>query len=329
MRKSCNGAGLQPFVWIVPGITKVDQPLPHAQPAPSDVSRQRDKPATQKNRNCSTARQYSRRPRYRRPVGCGPCSTPPLPVAKCATQDLWIPAHTEIVLEGVLRPDVTVREGPFAEFIGYLSPDNPDLEAFQTGLSRLGWVEGRNFVIEKRFGATTQEGLRTLAADLVAINLDVIVTITTPAALGAKRATSTIPIVMSGSSDGRSNRPSARTAIRIVCASLLCAPDRISARSTAVGARRSSAWRIARRAASALCASDCVVTNKPPRPQRAQRIYFFAVSATFAVLGGIVMSADAASKPSTRASARPGRADTRSSRRRSRPNRPSRPRASA
>ena len=39
--------------------------------------------------------------------------------------------------------------------IGYLSPDNPDVEAFQSGLSRLGWVAGRNFVIEKRFGATT------------------------------------------------------------------------------------------------------------------------------------------------------------------------------
>jgi 2,5-furandicarboxylate decarboxylase 1 len=47
----------------------------------------------------------------------------PLPVVKCRTQDLWIPAHTEIVLEGVLQPDVTVREGPFAEFIGYLSPE--------------------------------------------------------------------------------------------------------------------------------------------------------------------------------------------------------------
>src|SRR6185436_19578909 len=47
----------------------------------------------------------------------------PLPVAKCVTQDLWIPANTEIVLEGVLRTDVTVREGPFAEFIGYLSPE--------------------------------------------------------------------------------------------------------------------------------------------------------------------------------------------------------------
>jgi putative ABC transport system substrate-binding protein len=85
--------------------------------------------------------------------------------------------------------------------IGYLSPGSPDLEPFQAGLSGLGWVEGRSFVIEKRFGATTQEGLRTLAAELAASDVDVIVTVSTPAALAARQATSTIPIVMSGSSD--------------------------------------------------------------------------------------------------------------------------------
>lgn len=47
----------------------------------------------------------------------------PLPVVKCVTQDLLVPAETEIVLEGVLRTDTTVREGPFAEFVGYLSPE--------------------------------------------------------------------------------------------------------------------------------------------------------------------------------------------------------------
>jgi putative tryptophan/tyrosine transport system substrate-binding protein len=85
--------------------------------------------------------------------------------------------------------------------IGYLSPDRSALAAFETGMSQLGWVEGRNFVIERRFGATTQEGLRALAAELVGADVDVIVTISTPAALAAKQATSTIPIVMGGSSD--------------------------------------------------------------------------------------------------------------------------------
>ncbi len=47
----------------------------------------------------------------------------PLPVVKGITQDLHYPAETEIVLEGVLLPNQTVREGPFGEFVGYLSPE--------------------------------------------------------------------------------------------------------------------------------------------------------------------------------------------------------------
>ncbi len=47
----------------------------------------------------------------------------PLPVVKCVTNDLYVPAETEFVLEGRLKVEGTVREGPFAEFIGYLSPE--------------------------------------------------------------------------------------------------------------------------------------------------------------------------------------------------------------
>ena len=46
----------------------------------------------------------------------------PMPVLKAVTQDLLVPAETEIVLEGRLLVGETVREGPFGEFIGYLSP---------------------------------------------------------------------------------------------------------------------------------------------------------------------------------------------------------------
>jgi 2,5-furandicarboxylate decarboxylase 1 len=45
-----------------------------------------------------------------------------LPVVKAMTQDLLVPADTEIVLEGRILPDQTVEEGPFGEFVGYLSP---------------------------------------------------------------------------------------------------------------------------------------------------------------------------------------------------------------
>ena len=88
--------------------------------------------------------------------------------------------------------------------IGYLSPGNPEgsgLAAFKEGLSRLGWEEAHNVVIEKRWGASNQEGLSALAADLLASKVDVIVTISTPAALAARQTTSTLPIVMAGSSD--------------------------------------------------------------------------------------------------------------------------------
>ncbi len=47
----------------------------------------------------------------------------PLSVTKAITQDLHYPAGTEIVLEGMLLPSQTVREGPFGEFVGYLSPE--------------------------------------------------------------------------------------------------------------------------------------------------------------------------------------------------------------
>ena len=45
-----------------------------------------------------------------------------LPVVKAVSQDLLVPAETEIVLEGVMRTDETVLEGPFGEFVGYLAP---------------------------------------------------------------------------------------------------------------------------------------------------------------------------------------------------------------
>ena len=64
---------------------------------------------------------------------------------------------------------------------------------------QLGYVEGRNLVLESRYGRG--EALPALAADLVRLQMDVIVTITTPAAQAAKAATASIPIVMAGSAN--------------------------------------------------------------------------------------------------------------------------------
>ena len=89
--------------------------------------------------------------------------------------------------------------------IGYLAPNlavNPHLpEAFRQGLRDLGYVEGRNLVIEIRSAEGKLERLPALAAELVALKVDVIVAGGTPAALAAKQATTTLPIVVSAAGD--------------------------------------------------------------------------------------------------------------------------------
>jgi putative ABC transport system substrate-binding protein len=75
------------------------------------------------------------------------------------------------------------------------------VEALRKGLRERGWVEGRNLALETRFAEGRTDQLPSLAAALVAQKVDVIVTWSTPAALAAKRATSTIPIVIGFAAD--------------------------------------------------------------------------------------------------------------------------------
>jgi putative tryptophan/tyrosine transport system substrate-binding protein len=73
--------------------------------------------------------------------------------------------------------------------------------AFHDGLRELGWIEGKNLLIERRFAENRIERLPDLAAELVRLNVDVIVGFGTPPPLAAKRATTTIPIVMAAAGD--------------------------------------------------------------------------------------------------------------------------------
>jgi ABC-type uncharacterized transport system substrate-binding protein len=86
--------------------------------------------------------------------------------------------------------------------IGFLSALSPppvtspgNVEAFKQGLRALGWVEGQNIAIEYRWAEGKYDRLPDLAAELVRLNVDVIVTNASRAATAAKQATSTIPIV--------------------------------------------------------------------------------------------------------------------------------------
>jgi putative ABC transport system substrate-binding protein len=75
------------------------------------------------------------------------------------------------------------------------------LEAFQQELSKLGWIEGKNVTIEYRFADQKPERVPELAADLVRLKIDLILVAATPPALAAKKATTTIPIVMANAGD--------------------------------------------------------------------------------------------------------------------------------
>jgi len=88
--------------------------------------------------------------------------------------------------------------------IGWLrnvSPPDPLFEAFRQGLRELGYIEGKSIVIEERWAEGKAERLPTLAAELVRLPVDLIVTVTTPAIQAAQKATGTIPIVMAASGD--------------------------------------------------------------------------------------------------------------------------------
>ena len=75
------------------------------------------------------------------------------------------------------------------------------LKTFWEEIRRLGWIEGKNIAIEYRFAEGKSDRFPELAADLVRLKVDLIVVTTTASALAAKRATTTIPIVMTSSAD--------------------------------------------------------------------------------------------------------------------------------
>ena len=75
------------------------------------------------------------------------------------------------------------------------------VEAFRQEIRKLGWTEGKNIVIEYRFAEQKPERLPELVADLLRLKVDLIVVSGTPPPLAAKKATTTVPIVMANPAD--------------------------------------------------------------------------------------------------------------------------------
>lgn len=86
-------------------------------------------------------------------------------------------------------------------FLSFASGPNETTEAFRAGLRSLGYVEGRNVLIEYRWADGNNERVQEMAAELVRLKVDVIVAGASSPVAAAKRATGTIPIVMPAPND--------------------------------------------------------------------------------------------------------------------------------
>ena len=92
---------------------------------------------------------------------------------------------------------------PRIGFLGLASASSfaKQVEAFRAGLRDLGYLEGKNIVIDYRWAEGKYDRLSDLAGELVRLRVAILVTHGTPGALAAKRATTTIPIVVATSAD--------------------------------------------------------------------------------------------------------------------------------
>jgi len=123
-------------------------------------------------------------------------------------------AFNGTVTAGLLAAPLAVEAQQGVHRIGFLSPSSPSdperlaspfgeggLAAFRQGMRDLGYAEGQNISIEPRWAEGRFERLPDLAAELVRLKVDVIVSVVTQATLAAKNATRTIPIVMVAAGD--------------------------------------------------------------------------------------------------------------------------------
>ena len=118
----------------------------------------------------------------------------------------WVGLFAIVVALAVCGARADAQQAEKMSRIGFLDPSNASssavrLAAFRQELSKLGWIEGKNITIEYRFAEEKSGRQPELAVDLVRLKVDVIVGASTSVVLAAKRATTTIPIVFTSSSD--------------------------------------------------------------------------------------------------------------------------------
>ena len=103
---------------------------------------------------------------------------------------------------GALGPRLALAADPAQRVVrlGFVFPGSsstvpPFVKAFWDRLHELGYVEGQNLIVERRWGEGRMDELPALMAEVIGSSVDVIFTASTPAAIAAKNATSTVPIV--------------------------------------------------------------------------------------------------------------------------------------
>jgi putative tryptophan/tyrosine transport system substrate-binding protein len=109
-----------------------------------------------------------------------------------------LPHRAKAQSSKVYRVGLAFTTSPLSEMAGP-DPIAPNARAFVHGLRDLGYVEGQNLILERRSAEGHADRYHNIIAELVQLNVDVIVTVSTPMIREAKAITTTVPIVMGAS----------------------------------------------------------------------------------------------------------------------------------